>query len=203
MLDTFFGAQLCSRYRSLPNHSSARKRSAEGRRDVLDLLYRRERDAIVSYLAGLVGQEHAPDLAQEVFMRAASSPQLTRLRSPAAFLRCIARNLSIDFARQNHRRVVTVPLTPDRDGAAPAEQEQLIEADCIQEALRTALAGLPAKTARIFTMNRFELKSYREIHLELGITLSTVDYHMMKALAHLRCAIDGPDRTIADRPSEK
>jgi RNA polymerase sigma-70 factor (ECF subfamily) len=38
-------------------------------------------------------------------------------------------------------------------------------------------------------MNRFEKKSYREIHIELGIALPTVDYHMMKALAHLRQAL--------------
>ena len=52
-----------------------------------------------------------------------------------------------------------------------------------------ALAELPEKCARIFAMNRFEKKSYREIHIELGIALPTVDYHMMKALAHLRQAL--------------
>jgi len=56
-------------------------------------------------------------------------------------------------------------------------------------AFEAALGELPRKTARIFTMNRFEKKSYRQIHRELGIALPTVDYHMMKALAHLRLAL--------------
>lgn len=54
------------------------------------------------------------------------------------------------------------------------------------ELLEKALAQLPKKTACIFRMNRFEQKSYREIRHELAIALPTVDYHMMKALAHLR-----------------
>lgn len=190
MLDTFYGAQLHSQLRKSHDYSPARKCGACERRDVLEALYRREHDALVSYLVCLVGREHAHDLSQEVFVRAASSPQLTQLRDPPSFLRCIARNLSIDHVRQARRRVVTVPLGEDGDGAVEAEQEQLLEADCIQEEILAALAALPAKTARIFTMNRFEMKSYREIHLELGIALPTVDYHMMKALAHLRRAIE-------------
>jgi RNA polymerase sigma-70 factor (ECF subfamily) len=39
-------------------------------------------------------------------------------------------------------------------------------------------------------MNRFEQKSYRQIHAELGIALQTVDYHMMKALALLRAELN-------------
>ena len=119
-------------------------------------------------------------------MRAATSPQLTDLRNPSGFLYRIARNLLVDEARRQKCRIRTVPLVENTDAPCCAKQEDRIEVEETTGRFETALAQLPEKTAGIFRMNRFEKKSYRQIHQELGIALPTVDYHMMKALAHLR-----------------
>ena len=79
-----------------------------------------------------------------------------------------------------------MPLVENTDAPCCAKQEDRIEVEETTGRFETALAQLPEKTAGIFRMNRFEKKSYRQIHQELGIALPTVDYHMMKALAHLR-----------------
>ena len=42
----------------------------------------------------------------------------------------------------------------------------------------------------MFLMHRVEELSYREIHEELGISIATVEYHMMKALAHIARMVD-------------
>lgn len=160
-----------------------------GNKVILDRLYRRERDPIRAFLAREVGKELARDLAQEVFLRAATSDQLGRLRNPASFLRRIARNLVIDLARRDRRRVSTVPLIEGRIAAADTAQEQVVAAHDVEAALAAALAALPTRTETIFRMNRFEQKTYREIHIELGITVPAVEYHIMKALEHLRAAI--------------
>ena len=153
---------------------------------LLEALYREERARVLAYLKRKVGHEHASDLAQEVFLRAAASAQLNELRNPGGFLRRIARNLAIDFARRRRCRIVTLPLTENVDGASLPCQEDGLHAAETKQLFEDALAELPAKTARVFAMNRFEKKSYREIHLELGVGVSTVEYHMTKALAHLR-----------------
>lgn len=153
---------------------------------LLEALYRKERAGVLAYLRRKVGHEHASDLAQEVFLRAAASAQLNELRNPGGFLRCIARNLAIDFARRRRCRIVTLPLTENVDGASLPCQEDGLHAAETKQLFEDALAELPAKTARVFAMNRFEKKSYREIHLELGVGVSTVEYHMTKALTHLR-----------------
>lgn len=188
MLDVLFAA----RQRSLsytPLSPTGLTRCTSKRGAVLDGLYRTQRGAILAYLTSIVGREHAGDLAQEVFLRAASSPHLTRLDNPPAFLRRIARNLAIDFLRQARRQAVMVPLIEDQHGVQQALQQQELEAGEAESILADAIAALPGKTAKVFTMSRFEQKSYREIHRELGIALPTVDYHMMKALRHLREAL--------------
>lgn len=152
----------------------------------LEALYRREHAGILAYLRRKVGHEHARDLAQEVFLRAAGSAQLHDLHNPGGFLRCIARNLAIDLDRRRRCRITTLPITDKIDAPCAPVQEDRLHAAETEQRVKQALAGLPAKTARVFAMSRFEKKSYREIHLELGVGVSTVEYHMTKALAHLR-----------------
>ncbi|MBU2341092.1 MAG: sigma-70 family RNA polymerase sigma factor [Alphaproteobacteria bacterium] len=160
------------------------------RRSAFEVLYREERKSLLAYLASKVGKEQAKDLAQEVFLRAAASPQLTELGNPGGFLRRIARNLLIDAARRRNCRIRTQPLFEDSHACCDPEQEERIHAQETAFLLEKLLAGLPERTARIFAMNRFEQKSYRQIHAELGIALQTVDYHMMKALALLRAELN-------------
>ncbi len=170
-------------------YCAAKVSRAVGRRRTLDALYRQERAGLIAYLARRVGSERARDLVQDVFLRAATSPQLTELVNPAGFLRRIACNLLVDEARRQKCRVRAQQRLENADAPSRARQEDAVHVREVRQALEIALAELPQKTARIFAMNRFEKKSYRQIHLELGIALPTVDYHMMKALAHLRQAL--------------
>ena len=170
-------------------YGAAKVSRTVGCRRTLDELYRQERAGLIAYLARRVGSDRARDLAQDVFLRAATSKQLTELVNPAGFLRRIASNLLVDETRRQKCRVRTQPLLENADAPSRAAQEDAVHVRETRQALEIALAELPEKCARIFAMNRFEKKSYREIHIELGIALPTVDYHMMKALAHLRQAL--------------
>src|SRR5690606_27013921 len=49
-----------------------------------------------------------------------------------------------------------------------------------------AIEGLPPKRRQIFKMSREEEKSYEEISMELGISISTVKNQMSKSLTSLR-----------------
>ena len=133
-----------------PAYCAAKVSRTVGRRRTLDALYREERAGLIAYLARRVGSERARDLAQDVFLRAATSKQLTELVNPAGFLRRIAFNLMVDEARRQKCRVRTQPLLENADAPSRAAQEAAVHV--------------------------------RE-------TRQTVDYHMMKALAHLRQAL--------------
>lgn len=152
-------------------------------------MFRKESAGLARYLAKRVGPEIANDLVQDVFLRAASSPQLTTLANPRAFLHRIAQNLLVDRARRQRCKIVTVASTEPVESRCPAEQEYQLEADELEAALVSALGGLPQRTRAIFVMHRFDEMAYREIQHELGISLAGVEYHMMKALAHVRACL--------------
>lgn len=164
-------------------------------REILETIYRQERDGLFRYLKSQVGRDLAPDIVQEVFLRASASRQIDRLENPGGFLHRIARNILIDRARRRKCRIATLPLLEEIDAPCAAEQEQAFEVDDLRTSLERALAELPEKTRRIFTMHRFEQMAYREIQRELDISMSAVEYHIMKALAHIRSSLEPLVRT--------
>jgi RNA polymerase sigma factor (sigma-70 family) len=158
-------------------------------RDALDRIFRRERDELIRYLSRHAGNQMAADLAQEVFLRAATSRHITSLVNPRAFLRRVAQNVMIDRARRKKCRIVTLPLCAAADAPSAADQEYELEAGDLRVLVERALASLPVRTRSIFIMHRVEEKAYRDIHRELGISLATVEYHMMRALSHIRAEL--------------
>ena len=152
----------------------------------LDKMFRHERDGLVRYLAKRVGTELANDLVQDIFLRAATSPQLSTLANPRAFLHRIAQNLLVDRARRQRTNIIIVACAEQVESRCPAEQEYQLEADQLEAAVAVALRELPERTRAIFEMHRNDDITYREIQRELGISLAGVEYHMMKALAHVR-----------------
>lgn len=157
----------------------------------LESTFQTERAGLLRYLGRRAGWDAAPDLVQEVFLRAASSEQAGRLINPAAFVRRIARNLLIDRARKLGRdNVVIFPLDEQRDLVAQPEQSLNLEASDLLRLYEDAVDRLPEKTRRVFLMHRVDEMSYREIHERLGISVATVEYHMVKALAYIGRHVD-------------
>ena len=158
----------------------------------LEKAYRLHRASLFHFLRRKAGPEEAPDLVQEVFARAAGSEQRHQLVNPGGFLRRIAQNLLIDRARrQKSAPLVFFPLREDSDAVTPAAQEWNLEAADLLRLYETAVDAMPAKTRRIFLMHRVDELTYREIHELLGISIATVEYHMMKALSQISKAVDG------------
>lgn len=157
---------------------------------LLEAVYLSEYAGLIRYLARRVGPDLAPDIAQEVFIRAAASQRLAEVLNPGGYLCRIAQHILIDRARRRRRRIQPLPLVEALHAPCPAEQEYELEANDLNRTVELALARLPEKTRRIFVMHRFEEMAHREIHRELGISLATVEYHMGKALAHIRGAVE-------------
>ena len=118
--------------------------------------------------------------------RATASP-----RQPGGFLRRIAQNLLIDRARRRKSAPKALfSLREESDAVTPATQEWNLEAADLLELYEKAVDAMPPKTRRVFLMHRVDELSYREIHEQLGISIATVEYHMMKALGRIAKVVD-------------
>ncbi len=64
--------------------------------------------------------------------------------------------------------------------------DQMLFYDDLQKQIEQAIAQLPPQCQKVFLMNRFEGKKYKEIADELQLATKTIEAHINKALVHLR-----------------
>lgn len=151
----------------------------------LFLAHRRELHA---YLTGkLRDRELAADLTQEAFLRFAEQGGDVAVLNPRSYLYRTAHNLAIDHIRQGQRqRTDTIPhedmaeIVEDRLGA-----EDAIDSRQRLDLLRAVIQALPKRTRQVFVLNRIEELTYAEVAARLGISESTVQKHLAKALLHV------------------
>lgn len=156
-------------------------------------LFLAERERIIRVVDRIVKcRVTAEDLAQDVFLRLWGRMVTNNDRG---LLFRTARNLAIDHVRSQSVRaryreaatseqVFSVSSAPDSVAAAREEVEAFVQ----------ALQTLPQRTQRIFLLNRLDGLSYPEIATALGVSRSTVEKHMIRALEVCRT-------WLADRPS--
>ncbi|MGH6780498.1 MAG: RNA polymerase sigma factor [Sphingomonadaceae bacterium] len=140
----------------------------------------------------------AEDLTQEVLLRTARAGAIASAERPDAYIFTIAVNLLRDrakarFARRADRHIsLDAHLRADASGAPrndiPAEDSSpelvLIEKERLTRAL-AALQQLPERTRDIFILFKVEKLRQAEIAETLGISVSAVEKHVVRAAAHL------------------
>jgi RNA polymerase sigma-70 factor (ECF subfamily) len=132
------------------------------------------------------------DLVQEAFVRLAGVMATKPPRRPAAYLQRITRNLLFNRSKRKETRLAASNLSFD-DGyehATPPRQSERIEAEEMMQAYRRALGELPEKTRTVFLLHRVEELTYKEIGERLGLSIPTVQYHMVRALVHIDAALE-------------
>lgn len=148
-------------------------------------LYRREKPRLMRFFARKLGSRiEADDMAQETLARFFRSAPHGELVSPEAYLTRIATNMLQDRAAHGATRVAlrSVPLEPGlalSDGLDPHRE---VAAQQEVARWRAILSQLPPLTLEIFSLNRIEGYSYREIATDKGLPLWAIQKHMLKAI---------------------
>lgn len=140
---------------------------------------------IRSALMGRGRSEHeVDDLVQEAWIRL-NCYEGEEVREPDAFLMRTALNLSIDGyrARQAHGPEVVLDEAVVVD-TAPGTEQVVLNRERLDR-LSEGLARLNEKTREIFMAHRIEGLSYREIGQRFGLSASTVEKHVARAMLHL------------------
>lgn len=97
----------------------------------------------------------------------------------------IARTTMIDVLRSQHNRAVLPD--PDQYKALQINDvSEKTEARELQQKLAGLLSQMPGMQKKVFEMNRFEGMSYRDIAMQLSISVRTVETHIARSLKFLR-----------------
>ncbi|MCD9030970.1 sigma-70 family RNA polymerase sigma factor [Luteimonas sp. Y-2-2-4F] len=172
--------------------SASTYRPAETAFEGLDLRFR---PGLVAFFLRRTGSHaEAEDLTQEVFLRLAGM-DTARLQSAEAYIFQIAANLLRDRGRRERVRFDYQADAAAVDGAGIDSLDPL-RVTASRETLAgltAALRELPERTREIFILYRLESASKRDIAEAFGISLSTLDRHLMRAMAHLTRRVEAEE----------
>lgn len=161
--------------------------------DTLAQLNQRFRPALMSFfLRRLRNYADAEDLTQEVFIRLARSG--SEIEQPQAFVFQVAANLlrdrtRHDSVRREHQQGLGALEARRVEWLDPSRvflgREQLV-------LLVQSLKALPERTRTILILYRVEKMNRIEIAASFGISVSAVEKHLARALAHLALTLETP-----------
>ncbi len=155
------------------------------------------RPALLRYFKRHLGdQAEVEDLAQETLLRYTRSAPAYALQDPEPYLLRIAGNL----LRDRHRRVqshhadqhVSLDAVPDMWNQDMPTCEDVYEYQDRLRRLQRTLRQLPSQCRHVFILQRFEGMTYTEVARQLGISVSSVEKHMMRALLHINARMPPP-----------
>jgi RNA polymerase sigma-70 factor (ECF subfamily) len=134
----------------------------------------------------LKDMDTAEDLVQEFFYHFWKNREtFTPKVSLGAYLYQSIRNNALHHlqhrnVRENYSQLII------ENSQVPFEDEDNLEMKELGKAIQATLQQMPERCAKVFSMNRFEGKKYREIADILSISVKTVEADMGKALQLFR-----------------
>lgn len=150
-----------------------------------ELLFETHFEDLMAFVYGYVrSQEVSRDIVHDAFMALWRRREVldTRL-SPKAYLYKLSRNMSLNYLR--HQRVILTNeqsiITHEKD-----VRQEMDDYDRSYELLAKFVNKLPEKQREVIKMCFVEGKMYKEIAVDLGISVNTVKTHLKRAIQSLR-----------------
>ena len=142
-------------------------------------------DRLLGFVRRRLRGGDAEDVVQDAYLRLTLASGRDAIRNPEAFLHTTSLNLVRDRARSAMVRDAggeipddVVSLAPDAERALLARQQLAL--------LESALAELPMKRRACLVLHRFDELSHAAIAERLGLSVSSVEKHIRRALDHCR-----------------
>jgi len=160
----------------------------------LKTTYMAQRANLCRFLAARLRDDAvAEDLVQELWVKVSKLELKEELDNPVSYLFTMAGRMALDHIRQRQRRTRrdekwTDESTEKVGGFATSSEEdgetRLLRAERIAQ-VRAAIDTLPPKARKAFQLHRMQGLSHKEVAAELGISVSTVEKHIIRAMREL------------------
>ncbi|OZI49271.1 sigma-70 family RNA polymerase sigma factor [Bordetella genomosp. 5] len=147
-------------------------------------LYREHRSWLAGWFRRRLGcRDRAEDFTQDVFVRVIQGSKAVRIEQARALLTTIARGLVIDHHRHAALEAAyLVYLESLPPAAAPSPQQRIELLQALAE-LDRMLDGLPPRAREAFLLSQVDGLSYAEIAARLGVSVSSVQQYMVRAMS--------------------
>ncbi|MBI1685480.1 RNA polymerase sigma factor [Caulobacter hibisci] len=132
------------------------------------------------------GESDPEDLVHDAFARVIACKTWREIANPAAFASRTVRNIAFDTLRR--RKVLTITAVADFEQVGgmdetPGPEATLVARDELRQ-LREAITELPTQCRRVFTLRKVYSLSPGEIAVRMGLSVSTVEKHLIKGLRY-------------------
>ncbi len=131
------------------------------------------------------------DIAQETFIRAFKAEKKGVIEHPKAYLYSVARNLALKELTKKSTKMTSFiedSCSPEVLGSDENVEKQVGALEKL-ERVKIAIAELPPQCQRVFIMRKVYGFSHKEISQELGISVSTVEKHIVSGLKRCRQSV--------------
>lgn len=137
-------------------------------------------------------QDDVHDLVQEVFLRLSNRGELSTIENLKGYAFQVAESVLTDRQRRRSVRHMDahVELEPEHVSETELAPDRILAGRDALKAAIAALNQLPDRTRTIFVLRRLEGMRYIEIANRLGLSVSAVEKHMVRAVAHLAAVGD-------------
>ncbi len=157
-------------------HSALAREAGPVRRWLTGYFRRRVRD-----------DDEIEDLVQDVFTRIVARDSEEPVGHLGGYVLRTAASVLADRARRRATRQSDqhIALDTDRHGDDELDPERVLSGKEDLHAVTAALLSLPERTRTIFVLRRLEGYRHADIARHLGISVSAVEKHMVRAVRHL------------------
>jgi RNA polymerase sigma-70 factor (ECF subfamily) len=153
-------------------------------------LFRDHNDTLLRFLrARLNSDADAREVAQEAYVRLLQLDQPGQPSFLRAYLFKVASNIATDIIRQRRVRRSSNDTEEDQQ-SMPALQERALSAKEQLSAVQKALNELPPRCREAFVLSRHDGFSTGDIAVRLHVSDRMVRNYLVRALEHLRSAIE-------------
>lgn len=179
------------------SEASQQSRPLQGRDQIaLGSLFDRFRGPLTRYFVGRTkDRSEVDDMVQEVFLRLAKRGDVAGIEGTSGYVFETAASVINDWLRRRRVRGTDQHATfdPERHDCIVLGPDQVLLAQERLHLITTALRELPERTQHIFALRRLEGMRYKEIATRVGISVSAVEKHMERAIAHLGMRVGSTD----------
>ncbi|MBV4357303.1 RNA polymerase sigma factor [Pinibacter aurantiacus] len=169
------------------NERELLKRIAEGDELAFGQLFYAWKGKLYGFLFNLTRSEaKSEDVVQDVFFKVwQNRDKLREIDNFSSYLLRMAQNHAIDQLRKLSRESTFIAALGEQELQTKSPEDALLKKE-IQKVIETALELLPPRQREVFKLHQQQGLKHEEIANLLGLSVSTVQNHMFRALENIR-----------------